>query len=107
MDVAEGQRRYKVVFAGSLSVLPTARLANPPYPAIAEDFARSIRILESLRPDVFLGAHASFIDLEKELEKRKASAASNPFIDPEGYRTWLARAKAQFEARLVKDRSLR
>ncbi|MGH9318577.1 MAG: subclass B3 metallo-beta-lactamase [Vicinamibacteria bacterium] len=106
-EVEEGGRRYRVVIAGSLTVTDGVRLANPPsYEGIADDYARSIQILESLRPDVFLSAHGGFFRLG---EKKKALAANgaaspNPFVESELYRRWLTSMKAAYEKRLAQDR---
>lgn len=105
LDVPEGGTQYRVVFAGSLSVNEGVRLANPPsYEGIAEDFARSIQILESLRPDVFLSAHGGFFGLSQKAELLRAGAKTNPFIDASRYRPWLTRMKEAFEKQLARER---
>jgi metallo-beta-lactamase class B len=105
-EVEDGGRRFVVVFAGSLTVNEGVRLANPPtYEAIAEDYASSIRILESLSPDVFLAAHGGFFGLT---EKRDALARSpgspNPFVESERYSKWLQQMKTRYEEQLARDR---
>jgi metallo-beta-lactamase class B len=105
-DVEEGGRRYRVVFAASISVNPGVRLANPSsYEGIAEDYASSIRLLESLSPDVFLSAHGGSFGLT---EKRNALARSpsspNPFVESRMFSTWLRRMKSLYEEQLARDR---
>ena len=39
---------------------------NKKYPEIADDFARTFRVLKSLKCDVFLGAHGSYYGLEEK-----------------------------------------
>jgi metallo-beta-lactamase class B len=103
LDVAEDGKQYRVVIAGSLSVNDGVRLANPPsYEGIAEDYARSIRILESLEPDVFLSAHGQFFGLREKAAM--AGSGENPFLDASRYRPWLTRMKEAFESRLTQDR---
>jgi metallo-beta-lactamase class B len=104
--VEEGGRSYRVVFPASLSLNPGVRLANPPsYQGIAEDFRRSIEILESLRPDVFLAAHGVAFGLRDKVERLRKGAAPNPFIGGDEYGSWLARMKAAYEEQLARDRS--
>ncbi|HEX6210662.1 MAG TPA: subclass B3 metallo-beta-lactamase [Methylomirabilota bacterium] len=95
--VEEGGRRYVVAFPGSTSVLPGMRLAGT---GLREQFERTFAVLEQLEPDVYLAAHASFFDLAGKRARQKAGAEVNPFIDPEGYRAFIARKKKEFEAAL-------
>lgn len=88
----------------SLSILPGVRLGtNPTYPGIAEDYARSIERLASLPCEVFLAAHAGFFHLAEKRE-RLPDADSNPFIDPDGYREYLARARQRLDERRGEER---
>jgi metallo-beta-lactamase class B len=104
--VEENGRRYQVVFAGSLSVNPGVRLANPPsYQGIAEDYRRSIDLLESQEPDVFLAAHGGAFGLREKAERMRRSETANPFVEKELYRGWLARMEAAYEKQLARDRS--
>jgi metallo-beta-lactamase class B len=104
--VEEGGRSHRVVFPASLSLNPGVRLANPPsYEGIAEDFRRSIEILESLRPDVFLAAHGVVFGLRDKAERLRKGAAPNPFIGGDEYQSWLSRMKASYEEQLARDRS--
>jgi metallo-beta-lactamase class B len=43
--------------------------------------------LRALKPDVFLGSHAAFFDLERKWARRAEDP--NPFIDPAGYRKFI------------------
>jgi metallo-beta-lactamase class B len=96
-SVEDGGRTYSVVFPGSLSVNPGTRLVkDPSYPGIADDYRRSMRLLESLRPDIFLAAHASVFNLEAK-RTRAASDGAKAFVDPDGYRRWLENARAAFD----------
>jgi metallo-beta-lactamase class B len=101
LDVNEGQTRRKVVFAGSLSVNPPVRLTtNPSYPGIAQDYERSFRVMRSLEPDVFLGAHAGFFQLYDKAERLRNGERPNPFIDAAGFRGWVDRMEQQFRERV-------
>jgi metallo-beta-lactamase class B len=102
--VVENGRRYEVVFAGSLTVNEGVRLANPPsYDGIAEDYKRSIDLLESLTPDVFLAAHGGFFDLLGKAERLRKGDAQNPFVGGDEYAKWLARMKKAYQDQLARD----
>ncbi len=93
-----------MVFPASLSVNPGVRLASPPsYPGIAEDFRRSIGILESLKPDVFLAAHGVFFGLRDKAERLRRGADPNPFVGGDEYASWLSRMKAAYSEQLARD----
>ena len=85
--VQENGKTYSVVFVGGVSINPGVRLLNNQrYPGIAEDYARTFRTLKRLKPDVFLAQHPSIYRMAEKLQRLKAGARENPFIDPEGYR---------------------
>ncbi len=101
-DIAEGEKTYRVVSICSLSVLEGMRYGSEPtYPDIQEDFERSFDTLESLPVDIFLASHAGFFNLEekrKRLENGSVSKGSpHPFVDPEGYLAYIAKARKRFE----------
>jgi metallo-beta-lactamase class B len=88
---------YAVVFAGSTTVNPGTRLVhNPSYPGIRADYERSFRLLGAMRPDVFLGAHAGFFDLDGKRQRQLAGATPNPFIDPKGFADTVQRSEKRF-----------
>jgi hypothetical protein len=74
-------------------------------PMIAEDFARSFRVLKSLPCDAFLGPHASFYDGLEKARKLRAGAKENPFIDPQGYRSYLETREKMYQDQLQKERA--
>ncbi len=101
MTVAEGGKRYDVVIFGGTTILPGVRLVgNPKYPGIAEDFAMTFRVLKSLPCDVFLAPHGSMFGLGEKARRLAAEATPNPFIDPAGYRAFIAQAEQVFLQRL-------
>jgi metallo-beta-lactamase class B len=104
--VAEGGRLYDVVFVCSTTVLPGYRLVDhPTYPGIADDYARTFATLAALPCDVFLGSHASFFDGSGKARRLREGAKPNPFVDPQGYRAYLARAEAAFREQLARERT--
>ena len=98
MSVTDKGKTYAVVFPGSTTVNAGTRLVkNPSYPGIADDFRSTFDRLASLKPDIFLGAHASFFDLEGKRARLKAEGAA-AFVDPDGYRRLHAQKREAFEA---------
>lgn len=88
----------------SLTLLPFMKLSDPQvYPGIRSDFRQSFQTLRSLPADIFLGSHGSFFGLAKK-HRAQASASDpvEPFIDPDGYRRFIAGAEADFDKALAK-----
>jgi metallo-beta-lactamase class B len=103
MKVKEGAKTYDAVIVGSPNVNPGYKLVkNAAYPEIAADYARMFRTLSKLPCDLFLGAHGSYFGLEAKyarLQKGNAEA----FVDPAGYRKFVAGKTAEFQAQLKKQ----
>ena len=96
--VEDGGRKYNVVFPCCTSINPGYRLTvDPSYQGIADDYRRTFAMLESLQPDIWLPAHADFFDFEGK-RARAASEGVSAWVDPEGYRRWVAEGKRNFEA---------
>jgi metallo-beta-lactamase class B len=94
-----------VVFFPSANINSGVRLVgNARYPAIAEDFARSFEIWKALPCDVFLGVHGDFYDMREKRKRQQGGAPANPFIDPEGYRRFVAAAEQRFREQLAAER---
>jgi len=97
MSVVEDGTAYDVVFPDGYSINPGYRLKdNPSYPGIADDYRRTFRVLESLKPDIWLPSHTSFSDFAARRE-RAATEGIKAWVDPEGYRSFVAERKAKFE----------
>jgi metallo-beta-lactamase class B len=105
MQVSEGGRTLNAVIIGSPNVNPGYVLVgNRDYPSIAEDYQKTFALLESLPCDLFLGAHGAYFGMLAKHPKLKAGAA-NPFIDPEGYKAYVADRKSAFEKELERQRN--
>jgi metallo-beta-lactamase class B len=95
--VQDGGRDLNVVIIGSPNVNPGYHLVgNKKYPQIAEDYVKTFAVLKRLPCDVFLGAHGAYFGLKAKYEQRQAG--TNPFIDPNGYKTYVASKEAEFRA---------
>jgi metallo-beta-lactamase class B len=105
MKVKEGDKTYNVVIIGSPNVNAGYKLVNNPlYPQIASDYERMFRVLKSLPCDVFLGAHGNYYGMEEKYARMKEGSA-NPFIDPEGYKSYVAEREQTFLAELAKQKA--
>jgi metallo-beta-lactamase class B len=106
MTVSESGRKYDVVFLCSTSVPERYRLVNnKDYPQIASDYEHSFARLKHLPCDIFLGAHGSFFDLKEKAARLKAGARPNPFIDPNGFRWFVAASEREFRQKLEEQRT--
>jgi metallo-beta-lactamase class B len=100
-----------VVIVGSWNVNPGFRLVDRPgkpssYPGIAADFQRTFATLKALPCDVFLGAHGGYFDMLAKLDRIKAGAKGNVWIDPQGYQAAVAEHEHAFETELSKQQSM-
>jgi metallo-beta-lactamase class B len=100
MEVKEGGKTLHVVIVGSPNVNPGYKLVNNRrYPQIAADYEKTFRVLKSLPCDVFLGAHGAYYNMDEKMKQMRAGSP-NPFIDPEGYRTYVAEREHEFYEKL-------
>lgn len=90
-------KTYVVAFPDGAGFNPGYRIAkNPSYPGIAEDYRRTHHALEMLKPDIWLAQHNEYYDLEGK-RRRAETGGINAWIDPEGYRRFIAGKKRAFE----------
>jgi CubicO group peptidase (beta-lactamase class C family)/glyoxylase-like metal-dependent hydrolase (beta-lactamase superfamily II) len=101
--VQDGGKNYDVVVIGSPNVNPGFQLVNnKDYPEIADDFAKTFEVLKSLPCDVFLGAHGSYYGMvERHALLKKGQA--NPFVNPEGYKEYVALKERAFRKNLAEQ----
>ncbi len=103
--VEDGGKSYNVVVIGSPNVNPGFQLVdNKDYPEIADDFARTFKVLQSLPCDVFLGAHGGYYGMIEKYERFKKGAKENPFVSPEGYREYVGQKERAFRKTLAMQR---
>jgi metallo-beta-lactamase class B len=68
--------------------------------ALAADYEHTFTRLKILPGDVFLAPHGSVFHLQDKLNQLKAGSNSNPFIDVEGSRTFLAESEKAFRQKV-------
>ncbi len=74
------------------------------YPGIAQDFQHTFATLRALPCDVFLGAHGGYFDMLTKL-KRYPQEGPRVFLDPAGYKAFVADAQGTFEKALRKQQA--
>ena len=96
MQVEEGGKKLNAVIIGSPNVnAGYVLVGNKNYPAIAQDYEKTFKVLNSLPVDLFLGAHGAYFGLKAKYETMKKGGA-NPFIDPTGYKAYVSEREAAF-----------
>jgi metallo-beta-lactamase class B len=101
--VQDGGKPYNVIIACA-GLQEDARLVNNKnYPEIAEHFGQSIAKYKSFSPDVFLAAHSWFFDLAGKY-KRLGTSGTNPYIDPAGYKAWVANMEKNYNTLLAEQK---
>ena len=104
--IADGGKTLDAVFVCSTSILPGDRLTgNPKYPGMAADYTHSLAVLKALPCDLFLGVHGNFFDLAGKAARLRAGEKTNPFVDPAGYREYLAQAEAKLTRQLAEEKA--
>jgi metallo-beta-lactamase class B len=105
MDEVEGGKTLHVVIVGGTTVNPGYKLVdNAAYPQIAADFHSGFQVLKSLPCDIFLGAHGVYYGM-KEKYDRWQHGDRDAFIDPAGYKSFVAEREQTFEAELKRQES--
>jgi metallo-beta-lactamase class B len=105
MNVVDDGNMYKVVFPDGTTINPGYRVArNPSYKGIEQDYRRTFHTLEKLKPDIWLAPHNEFYGLDAKLS-RAAKDGIKAWVDPEGYRKWVAAKKEILDTMTDKERA--
>jgi len=105
MKVTDGGKTLDAVFVGSPNVNPGYLLVgNKKYPGIVQDYEKTFQVLKSLHADLFLGAHGDYYGMPAKYKKLKAGG-TNPFIDPAGYKAYVADREDAFRKNLAKQQA--
>jgi metallo-beta-lactamase class B len=103
MDEMENGRVLHAVIIGSPNVNPGYKLVSDrAYPQIAADYAHGFEVLKALPCDLFLGAHGGYFGLTEKYA-RWARGDKNAFVDPAGYKAYVAEREETFEAELQRQ----
>jgi metallo-beta-lactamase class B len=105
LDERENGRTLHVVIVGSPNVNPGYKLVhNKTYPQIAADYRHEFEVLKKLPCDLFLGAHGGYFDMLAKYDRFK-NGDKNAFIDPAGYKAYIADREQAFETELKRQSS--
>jgi metallo-beta-lactamase class B len=103
IKVHEAGKALDAVIICSPNVNPGFKLVgNTAYPQIASDYEKTFRVLKALPVDLFLGAHGSYFNMETKYSRLNAEGPS-VFVDPAGYRQYVADRERAFRAELAKQ----
>jgi metallo-beta-lactamase class B len=95
--VTDSGKAYTVVWPDGGAFNPGYRMTGSgSYPGIGDDYRRTLHKLEMLKPDIWLGAHAETFDFEGKRQRAQAQGVA-AWVDPEGYRRFIAKQKRAFE----------
>jgi metallo-beta-lactamase class B len=104
MKVREAGRDLDVVFVGSNTIPGYKLLNNSAYPRIVEDYAYTFALLKTLRCDVFLAPHGSLFALDEKRQMLEKGTKTNPFIDPQSYRSFIRNTERAYKKQLEEER---
>lgn len=94
----DGERFTAGLFGGpGLWTLQDEHREAQGYKGNRQDFARSLEYLGTLDVDVWLGAHPGQNDTFGKLERLRKGKKPNPFIDPDGWKRFIANLKSSFQ----------
>jgi metallo-beta-lactamase class B len=103
LQVKENEKTYNVVIVGSPNVNPGYKLIDgPQYPQIAQDYERTFQTLKALPCDIFLGAHGGYYGMEEKFAR--IGKTGNPFLDPAGYKAYVADREQAFRTELSRQK---
>jgi metallo-beta-lactamase class B len=101
--VTDGGQSYFVVFPDGSSVNPGYRISkDPSYPGIRSDYLHTFQVHEGLKPAIWLSPHTEEFAFESK-HARSASEGIRAWVDPEGYRQWVAGKRKAFEAAIAEE----
>lgn len=97
---------FDVVLVSSASILDYRFVGAESYPGIAADYEHTFAVLKSLPVQIFLAPHGGFFDLAGKRERAaRGMGLRNPWVDPAGYKAWVARAEGAFLAAIESQKA--
>jgi metallo-beta-lactamase class B len=105
LDEVDNGRTLHTVIVGSPNVNRGYKLLNnPKFPNIAAAYKRGFQVLKGLPCDLFLGSHGDYYRLAAKYPRFK-NGDKNAFIDPTGYKAWVAEREQAFAKELARQSS--
>ncbi|WP_263410578.1 subclass B3 metallo-beta-lactamase [Terriglobus tenax] len=108
MTVTDAGKSYHVVIVGAGGIgygdAGYELKGNKKYPQIVEDQRHAYAVLKSLPCDIFLGAHGKYYGLEEKYPRMKVEGVK-AWVDPAGYKKYVAEKSAELEAEVKKEQA--
>jgi metallo-beta-lactamase class B len=105
IDITENGKLYHVLIANLPNMNEGVNFVDDvKYPNIVADYIHAFEVLESLPCDVFLSSHTGAYRLEGKYH-RGMPYSPETFVDPEGYRDAVAKAKQRFITEVQEQRN--
>jgi metallo-beta-lactamase class B len=101
-ELDEGRPVHVVIVGGPNLNARTILVGNKVYPQIAADYQHGFDVLKSLPCDVFLGAHGNYFGLVEKYARLR-NGEHDVFIDPDGYKAYIADREQAFQAELKRQ----
>lgn len=98
--VKENGKNLNVIFVCSVSYPGYDLVTNKNHPTIEADYMATFAWLKNQKVDIFLGAHGNAYNLEDKAAAIRKSRSPNPFIDPQGYKDYVAESEKSFLEKL-------
>ncbi|HEX3101633.1 MAG TPA: hypothetical protein VHQ01_07575, partial [Pyrinomonadaceae bacterium] len=101
----ENNKALNVLFLCSVSSPTYDLVTNKKYPTIEADYLASFAWLKKAKVDIFLGSHAGVFNLKDKAAELRKGKSPNPFIDPEGYKEFIADSEKAFLEKVKAQRA--
>jgi len=98
--ISDGKKTYDAVVAPQMTTLNYQFVGKESYPGIAADYETSFAILKTLPCDIFLAPHGTVFSLIEKRERLERGEHQNPFIDPDGYKRFVAQTGKLFQDKI-------
>jgi metallo-beta-lactamase class B len=93
---------YDVLFFCSATVAANRLVNSPQYDGIVADYRATFDKIRGWRPDIFLGNHPEFFDME-ERRARQTAGDEDAFVDADAFARLIEKLEAAFEKALAEQ----
>ena len=102
-NVVVDGKAYVVAFPDGAGFNPGYRVAKDvSYPGMTDDYRNTHHALEMIKPDIWLAQHNEYYGFDGK-RKRAETEGVRAWIDPEGYRRFIAGKKRAFEDKVDEE----
>ena len=104
-QVHDSGKTYNVLDFCSATVAANRLVGPPQYPGIVADYEKTFAKAKTMRVDVFLAPHPEFYGMAAKRAAQRAGASANPFVNPNEFAQFIARAEADFTKQLAAQKA--